>query len=211
MARTELKISLIREAGLQGIAKRRLFVDEAYAEAMETFQLYKQDMLSEFDEHEITQEINNGASASNISDTLEVSEEGGNLFSFIGFEAGSDPIGELREALEQNTTLFKTARSARYGKSKIDYTFPVFAPLVEAELANAAPAPFDSSKSWILMVEGRGFSDINGLVAKYYYRARGFAESRSGTAIQVENALGGYSFKPRAYLTEIIKNFKAKF
>jgi hypothetical protein len=54
-------------------------------------------MIDEFKNHLITKEINNGARSANISGTLSGY---GNLFSFIGFEDGQDPILPILTLIE---------------------------------------------------------------------------------------------------------------
>ena len=57
----------------------------------------KKAMLAKFDLHPVTREIRGGSNAPNISGTMH----SGNLFGFIGFSAGSDPISPLRSILEK--------------------------------------------------------------------------------------------------------------
>ncbi len=53
------------------------------------FEKIKQKYIEEFNNHPITQEIKGGISANNISGTLNGIT---NLYSFIGFDEGTDPI-----------------------------------------------------------------------------------------------------------------------
>ena len=57
----------------------------------------KERMIQEFLNHNVTKEINLGPNAENISGTLSGY---GNLFSFIGFEKGDDPIKPILDILE---------------------------------------------------------------------------------------------------------------
>ena len=59
-------------------------------------------MLLEFNSHPVTKEIEAGPRAQNISGTLGGA---GNLFSFIGFDDGDNPIAPVRRILEQSTRL----------------------------------------------------------------------------------------------------------
>jgi hypothetical protein len=52
----------------------------------------QKEMIEEFQNHPVTREISAGENASNSSGLLGGY---GNLFSFIGFDQGSDPIGSL--------------------------------------------------------------------------------------------------------------------
>ncbi len=63
------------------------------------FNKIKDEFIDEFMNHPITQEIQGGISATNISGTL-----GGitNLYSFIGFDEGTDPIRPIEELLKKS-------------------------------------------------------------------------------------------------------------
>ena len=60
------------------------------------FNKIKREMISEFLNHPITVEIKTGPYAENISGTLNGY---GNLFSFIGFSDGDDPINPIEGLL----------------------------------------------------------------------------------------------------------------
>ena len=62
------------------------------------FDEVKEKMIKEFLNHPVSVEISGGASAGNISGTL-----GGitNLFAFIGFPSGDDPLHPILEILEK--------------------------------------------------------------------------------------------------------------
>ena len=68
-------------------------------------------MIAEFLNHPISLELKGGISANNISGTL-----GGvtNLFSFIGFDSGDDPIDPIVEILQK--TIFQMTS---FSKNKI--------------------------------------------------------------------------------------------
>ena len=64
------------------------------------FDRIKKQMIDEFDAHPITQEIEMGINAPNLSNTLNGIT---NLYSFIGFDSGSKPIDPIRQLLEKST------------------------------------------------------------------------------------------------------------
>ena len=64
------------------------------------FNKIKKNILNEFNNHPVTREIEMGISAPNISDTLNGVT---NLYSFIGFEEGSDPISPIKNLLEKSS------------------------------------------------------------------------------------------------------------
>ena len=58
------------------------------------------EMIDEFENHPVTKEIEGGVDSENLSDTLRgkfKNESGKNLFSFIGFLAGTYPIAQIRQ------------------------------------------------------------------------------------------------------------------
>ena len=62
-------------------------------DAQRRFNRAKTEMISEFESHAVTQEIEAGPEGKNSSSTLGGY---GNLYSFIGFYQGSSPIETLR-------------------------------------------------------------------------------------------------------------------
>ncbi len=195
-----------------------IYIEQAFKEAQAIFESDKQEMLKEFDNHPVTEEIKEGPDGTNISQTLGGY---GNLFSFIGFDRSDKPTEPVREVLDQSTTIQKVGRGAVYNKDSIDYSFPVFIPLMDVELQNAAPMPWGTARSWLKAIE----NPLGGLNYYLYRRNYDFGEiSHSGPAIQVNGekanqaAAAAYSakignpvFKPISYLTEILNKFKAKY
>ncbi len=188
------------------------FIDEAFKEAQNIFNKDKeQTILKEFNEDEITQEIEEGPDAENISGTLGGR---GNLFSFIGFNQGDDPIGEVRRVLIEDIYLQKIGRGVKYKKESITYFFPFYFPS-DVELDNAAPMPWGTARSWLKAIEN-GISGLN-----YYLFKKGkiIKNSRSGPAVQLtgkkgeilNKTLGNIQFTPRDYLTRMFEEFKEKY
>ena len=70
--------------------------DEIEKAVKKQFNQEKQNTLLEFDSHDVTQELAEPEKG-NISNTLGGY---GDLFGFIGFEAGSDPVLPVKLALE---------------------------------------------------------------------------------------------------------------
>ena len=79
----------------------------------------KAQIIAEFDSHEVTKEIQAGPSASNSSNTLGGY---GNLFTFIGFDSGSDPITPIRSLLAKSISI----KSLRKKKKCILFCFKFF-------------------------------------------------------------------------------------
>ena len=162
----------------------------------------KEALLQDFDRHPVTVEIKGGISADNISDTLGGE---GNLFSFIGFDDGSDPIQPLRDALQDGVVLIHSKRGEASG-NKIRYKFSARIPAEEIRLAT--PLPWENGNSWVEGVEKRG---ISGLGQFLYRKFRSPKPSRSGGGIQTATTLRQATFKRRAYISELIRNFVQRF
>lgn len=208
MARNEIRINVLKRVVADNIVKKGAYIQDAFALAKADFDIKKQEMLRDFDTHPVTLEIQAGPRAGG-SESLNTE---GNLFSFLGFPAGTDPTVELREVLEDNTRIVKTSRAAVHRGQTVQYRFPVFAAAIEGELAAASPTRFNSAKSWALAVEGRGFSNLDYYVSHYMYdENRTFPTSFSGPAVQLKPQIREGGFTPREYLTEIIKKFSQKF
>lgn len=107
------------EAIVLEVAKSPAFKAEALRQAKLNVRLAKEELLEEFDNHVVTQELEEGPTASNISGTLEglSSSHGGNLFSFLGFFEGDKPTKTIREALKRKIDILNTnVLFSRYSK-----------------------------------------------------------------------------------------------
>ena len=150
-------------------------------------------MLEEFEDHAVTQEIEGGIHANNSSGTLGGY---GNLYSFIGFEDGTDPIAPVRALLEKVLNIKRLPTSH---KSMIQ-TFIVELPSKEA-IFNQSPMPWSTGKSWVEGIE-RGISGLGS------YFAKQSNSSRSGGGFQSKTSNKGGSFSNTKYLSEILNNLQ---
>lgn len=148
-------------------------------------------MLREFDSHPVTTEISSGPKAGNTSNTLSGR---GNLFSFIGFERGKDPIKPLRALLQATTVEFLAIKS---GVVEFKINFPT-----NEQIYEVTPMPWARGRSWVRGIE-HGMSGLG----QYMYSNQQVTSSRSGTAIQSESQKRGGKFRNVAYLSQIKKNF----
>ena len=87
--------------------RSREFIKAVQQVVRNRFSIIKRNLINEFESHPVTVEISGGVNAKNSSGTLGGK---GNLFRFIGFEAGSDPISpiSLIEAPTSSIFLKKT-------------------------------------------------------------------------------------------------------
>ena len=86
---------------LFAINSNKQYQQEVTALVEEAFEQKKQEMMQEFSSHPVTIELSD-ENSSNISSTLGGY---GNLFGFIGFSKGSDPIGPVEDRLRELVSL----------------------------------------------------------------------------------------------------------
>lgn len=154
----------------------------------------KQEFLRSFDAHPITQELSEGPSAVNSSRTLGGK---GNLFGFIGFEDGDNPIQNLRDFLSGNFD----AKRKKVSGEKIVYSIKY--PSLE-KIKSVTRMPWESGRSWVEGIE-KGISGLS----NYLYKKS--IASRSGAGIQAKNEINSSIFRPMKYMTSIINKFKNNF
>lgn len=160
-----------------------------------SFEQLKKEMIKEFLTHPVTQEIKAGPSASNISGTLNGY---GNLFSYIGFYDGDDPIQPILEEFEKSTVVF--SRLIDGGA-----VWNIYIP-AKQDIWDVSPMPWAEGRSWAKGIE----TGISG-VGYYLYSKRIDPEtSRSGTAVQTTNKIGRPRFKNIKYISEILSKYEKK-
>lgn len=147
----------------------------------------QKEMVQDFNSHPVTKEIESGPEASNISGTLNY----GNLFSFIGFSKGSNPINGIRNIL-----------SAKFPVKLIhknNNKFQLQIGLDEEKIYKENPYPWASGDSWVRGIE-RGISGLSHFLQKS-------SNSRSGGGIQVKRVVQQRFYKPILFLSQLIRNF----
>lgn len=173
------------------------FAEQARDLARKVLQESKQELIQEFNDHPVTKEIAAGPTAANSSGTLGGK---GNLFSFLGFNDGTDPIGPVRNLLQKIE--LSTGKPTMSG-NKIQFRVNV---PDSNEFENASKMPWESGRSWLYDIE----RTISGL-SQYLYGE--FKKSRSGTGAQAENSVTSKTFVPVRYfgtmLDKFIKKLKA--
>jgi len=167
-------------------------------EALRRFNRAKKELLSEFESHPITKEIEGGAGGSNISGALGGV---GNLFSFIGFQEGTNPIATLREMLnsfEMNVTNPIIIKR----QTGVDFKFRVTGPTIEE--IEAATYLAWMGKSWVRGIE-KGMSGLGN-----YLAVMGAIGSRSGGGLQAQRIRGG-AYRPTKYMSSLLRTFLLRF
>ena len=150
-------------------------------------------MIEAFLSDPVTVEILTGASGSNISGTLNGNS---NLFAFIGFNSGDDPIEPILTLL-RNTT-YKDS-----GESKKGRKFSVIMPTSD-DIFSVTPMPWATGRSWAKGIE-TGISGLGFLLNK------SSSSSRSGVAIQAGSKVRSGKFNNRPYISALLKKYKKKF
>ena len=188
--------------------------DEIEKAVKKQFNEEKQNTLLEFDSHDVTQELAEPEKG-NISNTLGGY---GDLFGFIGFEAGSDPVLPVKLALESKIKFKSTNLSIIYPRNekgqfatgkrtkniKIIFEVPDLNDFDKA----AKFQGWNGGRNWVKGIE-RGISGVP-YFADY---PRGRSERGLQLRGQIKNSASDRpsGFKTRPYITEIIENFKKNF
>ena len=151
------------------------------------------ELVKEYENHPVTQEIDAGPNASNSSGTLDGK---GNLFSFIGFNRGDNPTAVVKQRL--NRPIRTKVSKGSFGRFKVETDAPT-----KQELEQNTPIPWSIGRSWLDGIE-KGISGLG----RYIFKGSG-VKSRSGTAIQVTGSKGG-RFKNTSYISKMIKDFYSR-
>ena len=161
------------------------------------FEKIKKEMIKEFLDHPVTKEIKDGPQAQNISNTLGGY---GNLFSYIGFYDGEDPIEPILEEFQKSSIVF--SRLIDGGA-----VWNIYIP-AKQDIWEVTPMPWAEGRSWAKGIE----TGISGL-GEYFYTLRGgLQNSRSETAIQLKSKLRGKNrFKNVKYISDLLNRYEKRF
>jgi hypothetical protein len=186
---------------MKGHAVRDAVRPLAKKAAKQKFDATKRNALRMFNAHPVTQEIEEGGTADNISNTLHFPEAAkkGNLYSFIGFNGiGAAHLNDVRNLFRSYAKMGRLTRGRTVGK-QIHFEAKAKVANVNAFYA-VTPMPWpEGGQSWAQRIEG-GFSNLH-----HYKYKQGIKGSRSGYAIQLKGTyLQGSYFKPTGYLSPII-------
>jgi hypothetical protein len=188
MGYTKLDIKRIRVKALSTKVAKEKALEKAEKKVGEE----KSILIQEFNNHEVTKEISAGPKAANTSGTLGGY---GNLFSFIGFEAGSDPISPVRDLLNEIKVGNIKFNGERY-YATVKYPS-------QNEIKKATPLPFEEGRSWALGIE----KGISGFTQYIYTR---FLAGRSEEGIQSNRRSNSGSFRKQDYLNSLLQDFIKK-
>ena len=178
------------------IGKLRIVKDAAFELAESKLDSAKNSLLNDFNNHPVTQEIEGGASASNLSRTLGGY---GNLFSFIGFQSGSNPVEIVRTLIDKIRIIKKTYSKAVSNGTII--SFNLRTPKI-SEFEKQTPMPWAAGRSWLTSIE-KGISNFNYFISKKLL-------GRSGGGVQSDSRIRESSYVPVPYFTKMYSNFFKK-
>ena len=182
------------------VAKTKSFKFAAKKELNIFTQRAKNEMLKEFHNHPVTVEIEGGVTAVNLSNTLGGLAGGGNLFTYLGFDTGSNPTLAVKTYLKESVRIGAVRTRVSPGRNgRIEAVCTLFYPDMRL-LKKVSKLPWESGKSWIEGME-------NGISGFGYYMHRKFEESRSGMGLQTRKKIRQGHFRPTPYFSKIILNF----
>lgn len=182
-------------------SERGAKIIQTYAD--KKFTIAKQEFLKEFDEHPVTKSIEAGTQDPTVNYPA-AGLENGNLFSFLGFEAGDSPIDNIRPILESETKLVKSSKNivGNGPQAKVRINYSVRTP--RRELAERSKLFWDSGLNFLYSIEN-GISGLSYFLSK---KLRG----RSGGGVQSPNPVrGGSDSVKSGYLNELLRGLVAKF
>lgn len=157
------------------------------------FEKVKRETINQFDNHPVTQEIEAGPNADNISRTLGGR---GNLFSFIGFNKGDKPTLPIRQAFQDMTLTSTIVR--RDGSSESQILYPS-----KDDIFKITPMPWAEGRSWAEGIE-KGISNLGQFLQK------STPDSRSGAGIQSQNQVSQAQFSKTPYISAILNSLERK-
>ena len=170
------------------------------------FEARKQVVLDEFDAHPVTQELEAGPDASSqFIDTAH----GGNLYSFLGFNAGENPTEAIRKVLQEDLRLNISQTTREVHQNTIIFKTPVRMPTLTTfhdKVGSQVPLEWTSRSFTDLLERG-----ITGFGQYLFDTIRNFGgASRSGPAIQInKGTLRGGSAPRIKYVSEFLARFRS--
>jgi hypothetical protein len=194
------KVTLNRASIQKKVKVSKGLIREARAVAKDVLEDAKGAYMNEFEEHRITQELEAGPSASNISRTLGGY---GNLFSFMGFSSGSEnPITKLRKVLLNGFAIKKETPDKKKDRVR---TFVFSYPDREyIESKSSLSLKFETGRNWVIALE-KGISGFSS------YMHKKFQSGRSGMGLQIGRTISKGrvrdSYSPTPYRTLFEQKF----
>tara|TARA_Y100000310_G_scaffold115757_1_gene114353 strand:- start:2467 stop:3063 length:597 start_codon:yes stop_codon:yes gene_type:complete len=177
-------------------ANSKVFQNLAYGAAKRKAEAVKKRAIDEFNQHEVTKELERGTSGRN---SLLLGGRG-NFFGFLGFNQGERPLEIIRDIIERKISLkSKKGKLKKVTKTTFQWDFDMNIPS-KSDIYAVTPMAW-SSKSWVKGVEG-GITNYSKTIFKDTSR------SRSGIALQTQRNVGFITFSPTPYITELLDKLR---
>ena len=166
----------------------------------------KDKLIDAFDNHDVTQELENGPEAT--SRFLSV----GNLFSLLGFNAGERPTDALRKILKKDIYLDKSSK-IEVKQNLIEIKKQVWMPTqddIRRRAAEELPLEW-TDRSWLDLIE-RGITGFPWFLSNLGNRNKRkltFKSSRSGTGIETRANFDRGTVPPIKYMSELLNYFRS--
>lgn len=174
------------------LPKQNVYLKFVYDAMEKEVQKIQAEIIQEFEQHPISKEIEEGISASNISNTLNGIT---NLYSFIGFDSGDRPLDAIRQELQKIKLKYNVG-------SRGELIFTIDFPSAK-DIFRVTPLPWAIGRSWAQGIE----NGISGL--GYYIKQK--KNSRSGLGVQSDKQIRtGVRFKNTKYISELINKYNKK-
>jgi hypothetical protein len=166
----------------------------------------KKRLVTEFNSHPVTQEIEEGPEGINTTGTLGGY---GNLFSFIGFYEEEDPtelVRYLMNLYELTAHKPKIRKQSRKFSGYVEFSYRVGG-MTKRKLFAETRLKW-LGKSWLKGIE----SGLSGLGQYLHDDAQSLhGDSRSGTGVQVEKRrFRSGAYTPTKYISQLINSFQKR-
>ena len=194
----------IKQLLKKNYSNSRVLQNLAYGTAKKKSDALKKEALREFDQHEVTKELEKGTSG--MSSSLLGGR--GNFFGFLGFSKGYQPVQVIRDILENHINIRNTkGKLKKVSATSFLWEFDIDIPSKAEIYAATATLPW-TTKSWVKGVEG-GIRNYR----KTVFKNEGsgdikFRKSNSGIALQSRQNIGFITFSPTPYITTLLDKLK---
>lgn len=191
---------------LQTMAQAKSAQNFIYNAANTRLVFAKDELLEDFDNNEVIQEIKSSSNSPSDKESAVVSK--GNLTAFLGLfpGEGNAQVQDLRDAIKNGINM-PNAAQIELDKNKVTYSFKIKIPS-KASLYSICKLNW-TSKSWIEIIE----SGISATLRKFIFWSKGFKRgSRSGTGLQSKGRVQNIAeLTPTKFISTLFDNFRNRF
>lgn len=205
MARVIINNAVLRQSLREQIPLNQKFQQRAEQAVRARADRIKTQIGSEFEDLAVVNELENPNKPSdnfvqyNRFETKGVS----NLFSYLGFEKGEDPVQAVRAIIKKRLQVIGRKVNNKNGSISYQFALPTL-----NQLRDVAKLPYSSEISWIDAAEnGISSSNVNDYLVLNLVESN---KSRSGYAIQVNfknNNGGTNNFTPKKEISLLLEQY----